>query len=309
MKQILWVGIFLAELLFCLLRNKKPFSDTVQHLNWPDDNSHWGNLGYWPNHKKIEPGQQQGSAQYPLAARQLASQLITNLPLQNIETVLVLGCGAGEEVSYLSEQLLINREQNSENSQVPIVSMEGWDLDHTALNVAQAKMPHQQWKHQSAECLLEIKYQRRFDFIYALDCAYHFKSRQCIWCYAYDALTSGGILAVSDLCLHPDTDKFLSWKHKGWLRFASIMFSIPRENWLLQSDYIAEFKNMGFEVLGQQECGQQVLDGFVQFTQGEQFNRTLPKSWQLKSLITAWLIKQLRRRQLISYFIVQLKKP
>ena len=292
MKQLLWLWHFFVELILSAVRRQPPFSQSSKFLNYPNENSHWGNLGYWvtANNKSEK------ILDYSAAAQQLAKELIYDLPISKPESMLVLGCGAGEEVAYWSRHFPTLR------------NIQAWDIDKQALAHAEKKLPNVHWYHRSAE-LLSTKCNDstdlNFDLVCALDCAYHFKQQNQIWAAAYTRLSSHGVLAFSDLVL---ADGYLSFWDRAWLRFSSFVFSIPYENWKTQSQYDQNLNEIGFKYIEIIPCSEQVLDGFVKFMKSENPNHDLPKRWQLKSRITAMLIKKLRSRKLIEYVIVQGQK-
>lgn len=298
-KYCQYSAAFFSEFAKGLLPSHTPFAQTVRHLNAPDDQKHWGNLGYW-----VSTNNQAFASNYSAAAQALADELIPLTVTDDVETMLVLGCGGGEELRHWRQSL------------TNLAYMEAWDTDDASLALAKTKSSNLQstFEHRSAEYLAQsiptgypAQKGQAFDLISALDCAYHFQNRSDIWRGAFSSLSAHGCLSISDLvareCRHD-----LTFSQRTWLQLASILFSIPNENWVTAKDYQADLKRIGFNSVQVHECGEAVLDGFVRFTQSDRFNRDLPKTWQVKSLITAWLVAQLRKRKLIGYVIIQAKK-
>lgn len=282
---------FFQELIQCLFTGKSPFANTLKHLNSQASQHHWGNLGYW-----------QGSDDYAGAAQALADELVHGVNMQQAKPILMLGCGHGEELSHWAKSGFYNRDS----------AIYGVDLDKAAIKVATECNPEAHfWMGSAQQYLQHAKgIELSFDGILALDCAYHFDHKFHTWQLAYERLSPQGLLAISDLVLVDNIT--LGFKQKLWLKLASLVFSIPYENWISSKQYEQRLESMGFKIQRSQLCGAEVLDGFYQFTQGPLFNDSafnkVPKSWMLKSKITGYLIKKLRDRNLIDYQLIQAAK-
>ena len=289
--NITWLVAFLQELLTSAFTGKTPFAHTLKHLNSQAPGYQWGNLGYW-----------QGSMAYATAAQSLADQLVHGIDVKTQkESVLVLGCGHGEELRHWSASRVCNDKQAY-----------GVDIDPATIDSARKVNPDALFFVGGADGFLASAKgkQQHFELICALDCAYHFQGRINTWQLAYEQLAANGVLALSDLVLAEGAH--FGIKQTLWLKLASAVFAIPFNNWQTCKEYQQELETMGFKIQYSHACGNQVLDGFYDFTQGPlfndaQFNR-VPKSWMLKSKITGYLIKKVRDQKLIDYQIIQAKK-
>ena len=288
--KITWLIAFIQELVVSVFTGKTPFAHTLKHLNSQAPMYQWGNLGYW-----------QGNAQYDTAAQALADELLQSMnPITEKDTVLVLGCGHGEELRHWSASQVAQGDTH-----IAI----GVDIDSVAIDSARKLNPGAQFFIGGADQFLESAKdkQQHFDLICALDCAYHFNGRANTWQLAYGQLAPKGVLAISDLVIADGAH--LGFKQTILLKFASAVFSIPFNNWMTSQAYQQELEDMGFEIQYSHACGNEVLDGFYDFTQGPLFEHaSVPKSWMLKSKITAHLIKKLRDHSLIDYQIIQAQK-
>lgn len=286
--NITWLMAFLQELLTSAFTGKTPFAHTLKHLNSQAPSYQWGNLGYW-----------QGCMVYATAAQALADQLVYGIDVKNNkESVLVLGCGHGEELRHWSASRVCSDK-----------GAYGVDIDPAAIDSARKANPDAMFFVGDADGFLVSAKgkQQHFELICALDCAYHFQGRANTWQLAYEQLAANGVLALSDLVLAEGAHSGI--KQTLWLKFASAVFSIPFNNWMTSQAYQQELEYMGFEIQYSHTCGDEVLDGFYEFTQGPLFEHaSVPKSWMLKSKITAYLIKKLREHNLIDYQIIQAQK-
>lgn len=151
----------------------------------------------------------------------------------------------------------------------------------------------------------------RYDYIFALDCAYHFSgSKADFFEAAYERLGPGGTLSLFDIfeaMPYPKSDSFAA--HQSWfsasrtlprprrqqlslwqsvkLRLFSLIAAAPRQNILPFAEYYRLLRSAGFADITLLDVSEDVFPGFSQFLRGlgeEQWRKgSVP--WAMKTSI------------------------
>jgi SAM-dependent methyltransferase len=151
-------------------------------------------LGYW-----TDPNQADGSVEDFAAAAERLSRLVCEAGgVHDGQRILDVGCGIGGTVASLNEQLTE-------------VDVAGLNIDARQLKVAKQKVAARpgnsvQFVVGNA-CHLPFAGQA-FDLVTAVECSFHFPSRQVFLREARRVLRSGGIVSVSDLVTEDDVPLF-----------------------------------------------------------------------------------------------------
>jgi SAM-dependent methyltransferase len=95
--------------------------------------------------------------------------------------------------------------------------------------------------------------------ILALDCAYHFKSRQIFLQQSFIRLAPGGRIALADICLS-----------QGRLtKFCLLLLGVmPKENMISPDEYARDLKDIGYVDVEVQDVSPDVFPGLVRFFKG-----------------------------------------
>ena len=103
---------------------------------------------------------------------------------------------------------------------------------------------------------------KTFDKITAMDCAYHFNSRQEFFKQSSNRLRAGGILCIVDMV---PTEKLLAnnFKSKAFLQMICTLAKIPKANMVSMEEYQDQLKSCGFEIEKVQFLEDSVFPGFV----------------------------------------------
>lgn len=107
-----------------------------------------------------------------------------------------------------------------------------------------------------------------FDSILALDCAYHFSTRELFLKQCLKRLRPGsGRIALADLCFEPSPNSLAAHSARLW---ASAL-SVPAENLITLPQYHGQLHNIGFQDIQIEDISDHVFPGFVSFLSSRGF--------------------------------------
>lgn len=107
---------------------------------------------------------------------------------------------------------------------------------------------------------------RQFDTILALDCAYHFRTRQIFLEQCFSHLSPGGRIALADICFSDDRPP--STFMRSLLGLLGLM---PLPNIITQQEYLRCMVNIGYEDVSLEDVSAHVFPGFMRFLQKRGF--------------------------------------
>jgi len=249
-------------------------------LNRGFPGSTWGNLGLWTDAKD-----------YPSACRALAMKLAQAAQLQPGCSVLDVGFGYGDQLLLWKERFLVG-------------SITGIETDADGVTEARRKLAVFKDVHLHLSDGTASPTGERHDRVLALDCAYHFARRPAFFSHAFQTLSPGGTLALTDIVVADGA----SAAHHA--RLAKIC-GIPPGNLLTQKAYGQNLTELGFRNVRFETLDEEVLSGFSRFAMGLLRHRTLDalSSGGRKVLATAAIAAWLRRGPKIHYVLVSADRP
>ena len=101
-----------------------------------------------------------------------------------------------------------------------------------------------------------------FDNILALDCAYHFDTREEFLRQSFQRLAPGGRIALADLCFSAPPGPALAF-------FLSRIFHVmPRSNMVTKGQYVDKMNNIGYKDVEMEDITPFVFPGFRKFLKG-----------------------------------------
>lgn len=127
-----------------------------------------------------------------------------------------------------------------------------------------------------------------YDTILALDCAYHFRSRELFLRQAFETLKPGGRVGLADICFDhlPAHGAFTKW-------LITLLF-VPSENVEGWHEYRERMTQIGFTDIELEDITGQVFPGFVSFLE------TRSLGWRMFARVFATFITPSSRFVLIS---------
>ncbi|QWF71423.1 methyltransferase domain-containing protein [Methylomonas paludis] len=189
---------------------------------------HWG---YWPF-----PAQAKGdSTDFVAAAEQLSELIYHSAKVTNSQAVLDVGCGFGGTIAALNQRYQ--------------------DMDLVGLNIDERQLLRAREQvlpsgtnrirfQQGDACALPFA-DHSFDVVLAVECIFHFPSREQFFKEANRVLKPGGYLALSDFLLSPKLAKLSDFSFSGYLTdgfFGKCNVQFTRQ------DYQALADNSGFSL-------------------------------------------------------------
>lgn len=189
------------------------FEDTSKPL--------WLNLGYWKD-----------AQTYPDACRAMTIMLGETAELKSTDTVLDVGCGFGEQDALLVEQFRVAR-------------IMGIDITPVHVAVGQERLRAKQLDDRitlAVGSAVQIDYPDNFfEKVVALECAFHFKTREQFFCEAFRVLKPGARLTLTDMLPSPGEDSSGVSR-----RIARRRSCIPEENMYNRIGYAEKLEAIGF---------------------------------------------------------------
>ncbi|KAF5374894.1 hypothetical protein D9758_000223 [Tetrapyrgos nigripes] len=220
--------------LFHLSLNRLP-NDDPREL----PKTEWLNMGFWKD-----------VTTFPDACQALAKKLIQAAQIKHGARVLDVGHGTGESLTFL----LSNPSVNLISSLTGITSLTTHH-NRSLERLSQIKVPKDTeinlyegdavYRPGAVRHPLDPNSHATFDAILALDCAYHFKTRELFLRQSFEHLAPGGRLLL----------RIFVWMQPNWKDG-----KVPR--------YIEQLERISFVDVTMEDISEDVFPGFVEFLKG-----------------------------------------
>ena len=115
------------------------------------------------------------------------------------------------------------------------------------------------WRPGRQDHPLSPSFQHDFDNILALDCAYHFNTREEFLRQSFRRLTPGGSVALADLCFSVSPGPVLT------LLLWHVLHTMPKHNITTKEQYIQQMREIGYEAVELEDITPFVFPGFREF--------------------------------------------
>ncbi|PWN22501.1 S-adenosyl-L-methionine-dependent methyltransferase [Microstroma glucosiphilum] len=170
----------------------------------------WMNMGWWTS---VDEGEIVRDKPFPQACEDLARRFYSSAGLQpsaspsNGPVVLDVGHGYGESLLFLSRSYT--------PSQLDGITYSPLEASRARQRLAEAKTGVPITVMEGDATAVLSRTSTKYDYIFALDCAYHFPSMQAFLQAAQDRLKPGGTLALFDLFMD---EAYPSSKPAAWFK-------------------------------------------------------------------------------------------
>jgi ubiquinone/menaquinone biosynthesis C-methylase UbiE len=245
---------------------------------------HWG---YWD-----QPQQATGAADdFAAAAEQLTAQLCRAANIQNGQRILDAGCGFGGTIAHLNE--------NYRDMTLTGLNLDGRQLVRARQQV-QAQQSNKIHFHQGNACQLPFA-DASFDVVLAVECIFHFPSRQQFFQEAHRVLKPGGCLTLSDFVPNALAQPFTRIKFSAPFNvgfYGNCNVQCSAEQYRLLAN------QCGFNVLVDRDITRNTLPTYS-------FLRTMGSKTGLTNFAAAFetlTLEMLSRTRLLNYWIFSLIK-
>ncbi|KAH8986991.1 S-adenosyl-L-methionine-dependent methyltransferase [Lactarius hatsudake] len=232
----------------------------------------WLNMGFWKD-----------TVVFPEACQALAIQLFRAANLKPGGRVLDVGYGCGDSILLqLSHPEVAKPSVLCGVTSLPVHHSRSLERVKSFLSSADAPPAvllfrgDAVWRGRQ-DHPLSPDFQHDFDNILALDCAYHFDTREEFLRQSLRRLTPGGSVASADLCFSSPPGPVLT------LLLSRILHTMPKHNIMTKEQYIQQMREIGYEDVELEDITPFVFPGFVKFM------KQRGRMWGVFSRTMSWL--------------------
>lgn len=184
---------------------------------------------------------------FPEACVALFRLLVARADIVPDSDIVDIGSGCGDSTHLLS--------------QMNPRTLRGVTSESSQAAIARRRFPNVQFIHADAVEYIASLGDDSVDRIFALDCAYHFSSRQRFLEHSARVLRRNGRIAMTDLILGEN----VSLSQRLCLRLITLLTGAPYFNFKRLDDYCSEFITAGFGDVKTEDISEDVFVGLQNF--------------------------------------------
>jgi len=236
----------------------------------------WLNMGFWKD-----------TVLFPEACQALALRLFRVAGLKHNGRVLDVGYGCGDSILLqLSHPEVAKPSLLCGITSLPSHHRRSWDRVNSFHSAVEAPedtpfvrlfQGDAVWRPEYQDHPLSPAFQHDFDNILALDCAYHFNTREEFLRQSFRRLTPGGSVALADLCFASSPGPVLT------LLLCRVLHTMPKHNITTKEQYVRQMREIGYEDVELEDITPFVFPGFREFLKQRGY------MWGAFSWLMSWL--------------------
>ncbi|KAI0307737.1 S-adenosyl-L-methionine-dependent methyltransferase [Multifurca ochricompacta] len=261
---LIFVTIFFSYVYF-YRRAKDPYG--TFHISFnklpggPDPpRTEWLNMGFWKD-----------TEIFPEACQALALRLFRAASLKPDGRVLDVGHGSGDSILLqLSHPQVTKPALLCGITSLPSHHRRSQErVDKFLSSADSADAPYKPtvflfegdaiWRSENRDHPLSPHFRHQFDSILALDCAYHFNTREEFLRQSFRRLATGGNITLADLCFAVPPGPILK------LFLWRVLHVMPKENMVTKEQYLQQVREIGYEDIEMEDVSSFVFPGFRNF--------------------------------------------
>ncbi|KAH7104676.1 S-adenosyl-L-methionine-dependent methyltransferase [Auriculariales sp. MPI-PUGE-AT-0066] len=231
-------------------KSKDPYGLWHSSLNKPAT-TEWLNMGYWEDDNEFD---------FPRACRALALRVIRAARCRPHGHILDVGHATGDSLlMQLKDKDVARPASLTGITSLPVQHKRARErISNLETNIpvslfcGDAVHRHRTEDHPFTRTSL------RYSSILAIDCAYHFETRETFLRQAFDHLEDGGSIALADLVIEPIPSYIV-------MMFFSTFFGMHVKNITTSTRYIATLHNIGYDDVEVEDISTYVFPKFTRF--------------------------------------------
>jgi len=198
----------------------------------------------------------QETTSFQVACEALFGLLVDKAEISPGQDILDIGSGCGDSTHLLSE--------------LKPKSLSGVTSDHVQAQISKRRFPSLHFVEADAVKYVTSLGNDTLDYIFALDCAYHFSYRTTFLRESSRVLRASGRIAMTDLALGDHT----TLQQRILLRFICYLTGSPFSNFVKEEQYRKQIVDAGFVNISVDDISRDVFSGLASFIKRQQEDLT-----------------------------------
>ncbi|TCD71471.1 hypothetical protein EIP91_008851 [Steccherinum ochraceum] len=286
LRTLIVAGLLPVPFFRNLMSSKDPYGTFHLSLNKDPESTEsaprteWLNMGYW---KDI--------SSFPEACEALALKMISAGNCQAGGRVLDIGHGSGDSLLLHLQHFSVPRPMHltgiTSLKDHHLRSLERVQQCQATLNVTHnvtlyhGDAVYRRSTEDGVHPLNPSSDSPPFTTIFALDCAYHFRTRSEFLKQSYGRLEEGGRIALADICFA--SSPVSGFSNKLVRRAIGLLGVMPKENMQTVDEYISSMRSIGYQDVTLEDITDDVFPGF------ELFLAKQGVGWSVFARMIGWL--------------------